>query len=710
MPLEHWDQLKELVFNLWWSWNPEGKKLFRMIDPILWEEFRENPVKLLECTECVNKVLQKPEFLNQLGYVYQLYRSYLETPGPYCSKCRRPIAFFSPEYGLHHSLYIYAGGLGLLAGDILKEASDLDFPLVGIGFMYPQGYVRQRIRPDGWQEDVLNHIHKEEMPVRKVFDENGQWLKIYGYCYDEKVYAGVWEVSVGRIKLYLLDTDVEENAPWNREISYQLYTPNQETRLKQQIVLGFCGMGLLHRLGIEISGVHINEDYAALALVARLLYFHKQGLSFEEAREMVRETSLFTTHTPIRAAINTYPFALIEKQFAFLWERYELDREKFLDLGTNPQNPSEGFNSTILALRLARYANAVSRRHGEVSRKMWHFLWPERSEEEVPIDYVTNGVHLPTWIDDDLRVLLSDYLGARWLEVHESEALWQLVDLIPDEILWKVHRDNKVELLHLIKERLRKRWAEKSFDPSLVIAQGAFLDPDFLTLGFARRMTGYKRATLIFHNLERLKRILLNPERPVQIIFAGKAHPQDQPGKQMIQKIVLLAKDPELAGRIAFIEDYDQELAYYMVKGVDVWLNNPLPPLEACGTSGMKAAINGVLHLSILDGWWVEGYNGKNGWAFGEEPVEGDRDPQDAEALYRILEEEVVPLYYQWDETGIPRAWVQKMKEAMKSIVPRFCARRMFKEYVARFYQKIDQAYEEFLASSKKASPEEKTA
>ncbi|OAQ20117.1 alpha-glucan family phosphorylase [Thermosulfurimonas dismutans] len=694
MSLEYIDKLKELAYNLWWTWNPEGKKLFRMIDPILWDELRENSIKILQRTDRLNEILKRREFLNEVEYVYLVFRSYLDTPGPYFQKIRKPMAFFSPEYGLHHTLYIYAGGLGLLAGDILKEASDLNLPMVGIGFMYPQGYVRQKIKADGWQEDLQNHIKKEDMPVQKVY-ENGDWLKVYCYCFDELVYAGVWEVSVGRVKLYLLDTDVEENPPWHREISYQLYTPDQEMRLKQQIVLGFGGMFLLKKLGIDICGVHVNEDYPALALVARLIQFVEEGEDFDSAVSQVRETSLFTTHTPLRSAINTYPFHIVENQFRFLWEKFGIDKEKFLDLGTNSQNPSEGFNSTILAMRLSKYTNTVSQKHQEVAKKQWHFLWSDRSLKDVPIDYVTNGVHLPTWIDEDLRNLLNDHLGSRWLEVHDSENLWELIDLIPDEKFWEIHYKNKQELCHLIKERLRKRWTEKNLDSSLVIAEGAFLDHDFLTIGFARRMTGYKRATLIFEDLERLKRILKDPERPVQIIFAGKAHPQDHEGKEMIQKIINIARNPDFAGRIAFIEDYDQELAYYLVKGVDVWLNNPIPPLEACGTSGMKAGINGVIHLSIMDGWWIEGYNGKNGWAFGDYEVDDDRNPKDAEAIYEILENEVIPLYYYWDETGIPRKWVKKMKEAIKSIAPHFCARRMLKEYISKFYTRIDAAEKE---------------
>lgn len=697
MNLESLSKLRELVYNLWWTWYPRARNFFRNLNPILWDEVGGNPVKLFQRTDLLMEVLKQPNFLNELEYIYGIFKYYLNTHGLYYKKVETPIAFFSAEYGLHHTLHFYAGGLGLLAGDILKEASDLDFPLIGIGFMYPQGYVHQKITESGEQIDIYSHIPKTEIPVEKVYDKNGDWLKIYSYCCNEKIYAGVWQVSVGRVKLYLLDTDVEENPPYFRVISSQLYTSDLDLRLKQQIILGFGGIELLKKLNIPVysCGVHINEDYPAMALVARLVYFWEETKNFEEAISLVRKTSLFTTHTPLKVAVNTYPFDLIEKQLCFLWEIYGIDKESFLNLGINPQNLSEGFNTTILAMRLSEYINAVSKKHQEVAKKQWAFLWPERKIEDVPIDYVTNGVHFTTWIDEDLWTFLNNYFRTRWVDTHDNEAFWNLIDRIPDEELWKIHYRNKEELIHFIRDRIRKRWKEGDFSSSLVIAEGALLDPDVLTIGFARRITGYKRPALIFHNLERLKRIVNDPERPVQIIFAGKAHPQDKEGKELIKKIVNHAQDPDFAGRIVFIENYDQELAYYLVKGVDVWLNNPLPPLEACGTSGMKAGINGVIPLSILDGWWIEGYNGKNGWAFGDYEVEGDRNPKDAEAIYEILEEEIIPLFYTWDERGIPLYWVKLMKETIKSIAPRFCARRMLKEYISKFYIPIDKACQE---------------
>lgn len=678
--------LWELAYNLWWTWNPPAKELFRSIDPLLWKETKENPIELLRKTKLLENKLKDENFISHFKYVYSLYKTYMNRHSKYEDTYKKPIVFLSPEYGLHHTLLIYAGGLGFLAGDILKESSDLGFPLIGVGFMYPQGYVKQRIRVDGWQEDLDAQNQKELMPVKKVLDKEGKWLKCYVYVRDEKVYFGVWEVNVGKTKLYLLDTNVEENTPWNREISSRLYVPDKDLRLRQQIVLGFGTVILLEKLGIDAGGFHINEDYPSFVFLAEIFKLLKKGLTWDKAIEEVRKISLFTTHTPLRVAVNTYPFHMIEEQFLFVKDVYGIDVKKVLELGTNPEDPSEGFNSTIMSLRLAKYVNAVSKRHQEVSSKMWSFLFKEK---ENPIDYVTNGVHFPTWICSDLRRLYEEYLGENFVELHDHKSLWELIRDIPDEELWEYHIRNKERLIEHIKDRARERWVKEKADPSILMAEGLFLDSDVLTVGFARRMTGYKRPDLIFTDVERLKKIVNDSERPVQIIFAGKAHPADIEGKKIIQRIFNFAKDPEFGGRIAFVEDYDELLAHYMVRGVDVWLNNPLPPLEACGTSGMKASMNGVLHLSILDGWWIEGYNGKNGWAFGDYEVEGDRNRADAEAIYNILENEVIPLYYERDERGVPVKWISMMKEAIKSITPNFCSRRMLKDYINKFYSKI---------------------
>ncbi len=668
--------LKELAYNLWWTWEPEVRKLFRSIDPILWDEVKENPIELLNRADGrIRDIVTDKKFISKFNYIYGYFQEYMNKPSHYRERFKKPIAFFSPEYGLHHTLLIYAGGLGFLAGDILKESSDLGFPMVGIGFMYPEGYVKQRINKDGWQEDNSDLIKKENMPIKKLYDNEGNWIKIYTYCYDEKVYMGVWKADVGRTPLYLLDTDVEENAPHNREISSKLYIADSELRLKQMMVLGFGGIILLEKLGIDIYGIHINEDYPVFALLARILNFMKKGMSYEDALEKTRRTSLFTTHTPLRSAINVFPMDMVKKQFGFIKEKYGVDLSKIIDMGRSPEG--EGLNTTVMAMRLAGHINGVSKKHQEVTKNMWDFLL----EDEPPIDYVTNGVHLPTWICEHLRILFNKYLGENWLDLHDKKSLWELVDDIPDEELWHVHMKNKENMIIHIRERARKRWYKEKADPSLLTAFGVFLNPSILTVGFARRMTSYKRPDLIFTDPDRLARIVTNPERPVQIIFAGKAHPADEEGKELIRRIFNFARDPRFEGRIAFVEDYDEQLAHYLVRGVDVWLNNPLPPLEACGTSGMKASMNGVPHFSILDGWWIEGYNGENGWAF------DNTNP--AESIYEILEEKIVPLYYDWENGGFPKKWVRLMKSAIKSIAPNFCARRMLKNYIDKFYSRM---------------------
>jgi len=597
-----------------------------------------------------------------------------------------PIAYFSAEYGLHHSLPFYAGGLGFLAGDFLKECSDLGVPVVAMGFMYPQGYLRQRIRPDGWQESESETLDRENAPIRRVLDDKGERLIVKVPFIEPPIYVEVWKVLVGRVSLYLMDTDIEMNDPWNRGISARLYIGSPEQRLKQEVVLGIGGAEVLNVLGIRHSVLHLNEGHPAFAILERIRERVASGMTFEDASRQVRATTVFTTHTPVPAGHDVFPFSLMEKYFHSYWPSLGLDSESFMKLGMNPADPGAGFNMTAFALRMSGYRNAVSKRHCEVTRRMWQPLWPELPEESVPIESITNGIHIPTWIEPRIQLLLNKFVDMDWLNEHDVAETWRLVEDISDEELWKTHFWVKMKLIIRMRERVRQRWLYENADPHIILASGVLLDPNALTLGFARRFATYKRATLILYNLERLKGILNDRWRPVQIIFAGKAHPDDDPGKQLLQRVFNAAKDPSFGGRIAFVEDYDEQLAQYLVHGVDVWLNNPLPPLEACGTSGMKASLNGVPNLSILDGWWVEGFNGKNGWAFGGEDMP-ERDEADAEAIYNILENQVIPLYYNLGDDGIPHEWVRVMKEAMLSTSPLFSARRMTKEYVNKFYQ-----------------------
>jgi starch phosphorylase len=490
---------------------------------------------------------------------------------------------------------------------------------------------------------------------------------------------------VGRIPLSLMDTDLEINDPAHRKISNHLYISDLEQRLLQEIVLGIGGSEMLAQMGIKHSVLHMNEGHPAFALLERIRERVEDGMAFDEAVQQVRATSVFTTHTPVPAGHDVFSFDLVDKYICHCYPMFTLSREEFLALGTSPTDPANaGFNMTAFALRLSAYHNGVSRKHGEVSRRLWQPLWPDLPVEQVPIDHITNGVHVPTWIEAKIERRCDRCLDGDWLANHDDPAVWEVVEDIPEAEFWGLHYRQKIKLINYIREQTRRRWVEDRIGLGNVVVGGALLDPSALTIGFARRFATYKRADLIFTDLERLKRLLNEPWRPLQIIFAGKAHPADDPGKQILQRIFNHARDPELGGRIAFVEDYGEQLAQYLVHGVDVWLNNPRPPLEACGTSGMKAAINGVLHLSIPDGWWLEGYNGHNGWTFGGQEAD---DARDAESLYSILEQEVVPLYYKVNDEGIPVDWVKKMKESTKSVGPAFSARRMVKEYSQKFYQ-----------------------
>ncbi len=685
--------LEKLAYNLWWSWNPDARALFWALDLAVWRESGHNPIRMLAILpgERLREASEEAAFLRRYDAVMARFEA--ETAGREGWFTRRygspraPLAYFSAEYGLHVSLPMYAGGLGILAGDYLKECSDMAIPVVAVGLLYSRGYVTQRIREDGSPEDLRETLDRTYDPVRRVLDGEGRPLRVQVPLFDPPLHVAVWKVEVGRVPFYLMDTDLETNQPWDRAIAHHLYAIQPEQRLRQEIVLGMGGMRVLEALGLSPGAVHINEGHPALALLQRVRPLMEQGMGFTEALEEVRRTTVFTTHTPVSAGTDVFPFAMMEKYFAHCCEDLGLDHTKFLGLGAHPQRPEAGFNTTAFALRMSRFANGVSRRHGEVAREIWAPLWPELAREEVPIASVTNGVHLPTWIDPHrLQPLFDRVLGPDWRDRQDDPGLWDKVEEIPDEELWRLHQELKVRLIDHLHKRARPRWERRQVSAQNVIAGGALLDAKVLTLGFARRFTAYKRPDLLLRDRNRLKRLVTDPLRPVQIIFAGKAHPADTEGKRLVQEIFRLCQDPEFAGRLAFVEDYDQALASYLVRGVDVWLNNPVPPLEASGTSGMKAGMNGTLNCSILDGWWIEGFNGKNGWAFGEEfSGEGDRFSADAEALFRLLEEQVVPLYYAYNG-GIPKGWVRRMKESIRTVAPLYGTRRMVRKYVEQFY------------------------
>ncbi len=687
--------LGEIAENLWWSWHPAARMLFKTLNRQGWKDSGHNPDKMLKeiPKEVLESAADNPDYLRHYDAVLSKFQKEIREEKCHVldtsSYADSPlIAYFSAEYGLHRSLPFYAGGLGFLAGDFIKECSDLKVPLVAIGFMYPEGYIHQIISEDGWQESRDETLVREAASISRVLRENGEQLVVKVPLIEPPIHVAVWKVCVGRVNLYLMDTDIEMNDPWNREISARLYSGDIEQRLRQEIVLGIGGSEVLQALGIKHSVTHLNEGHPAFALLEGIRDRVQEGMRYEEAAEKVRRTTVFTTHTPVPAGHDVFPFHLMEKYFSSYWPSLGLEHDAFFQLGIHPDESQAGFNMTAFALRMSGYCNAVSKRHGEVARRMWQSLWPGLTEGDVPIGHVTNGVHIPTWVEPKMELLFNKYLNSGWLEDHDEPYLWELVEEIPDDELWKTHYWLKIKLIDAMRDRARQRWANDRVSPSLSLAGGTLLDPSVLTIGFARRFATYKRADLIFHDMERLKRLLNDRWRPIQIIFAGKAHPADDPGKRIIQRVFNAVHNPEMGGRIAFVEDYGELLAQYLVHGVDIWLNTPIPPMEASGTSGMKAALNGVPHLSIMDGWWIEGFNGSNGWAFEHEEVDGNRDKADAESIYRILEQEILPLYYKVSDNGVPHDWVRIMKESIKSNAATFSARRMVKEYVEKFYIK----------------------
>jgi starch phosphorylase len=687
-------KLKSFVYNLWWSWHPKGQELFRRMDAQAWRDNDQNPIRMLAMLpeERLQALSEDETFLSHYDAVMEQFDAEINADDSWfseeCGDVDAPLAYFSTEYGLHSSLPVYAGGLGVLAGDHLKACSDLSVPLVAVGMFYSQGYVRQRIREDGWQAEVEESLDRTYNPIQQVTDGDGNPLEVQVPALDPPVHVYVWRANVGRVNLYLLDPALDINRAWDQGIGRRLYASNTENRLRQEILLGMGGMRALDAMGIHPGATHLNEGHAALANLERIRILEEQeGLNFEDAFRRVKAHSIFTTHTPVPAGTDVFSFELMEKHLGEYLRAIGLDRDPFFELGKNPKDPQAGFNMTVFALQIAKFRNGVSQRHGEVARKMWSSLWPDRDPADVPIASITNAVHLPSWIESTrLHPVLDDHLGESWIDDRDNPEVWEDIDTIPAEVLWDIHQRLKEDLMAEIDSRARDRWFEEHAAPSNVIAYGPLLDSSVLTIGFARRFTAYKRPDLILHDLDRLKALLTDPLEPIQIVFAGEAHPADNAGKCLIQTVFRHAQNSEFKGRIAFVEDYDEELAGFMVQGVDVWLNNPIPPQEASGTSGMKASVNGVPHLSIPDGWWLEGYAGDNGWVFGTEEVRDDRTEADANALYRVLEDEIIPLYYDRDDNGIPYRFVDVMKQAIKRVAPTFSAIRMIKDYVRRFY------------------------
>ncbi len=689
-------RLEKLTYNFWWSWHHASRDLFRLLDQQLWANTRHNPVRILLETpeENIQQKTSDPLFLRDFDAVMRELDKDIENnhrwfSAAYPDLTEHTIAYFSAEFGLHTSLPIYSGGLGVLSGDHIKEASDLGLPFVAIGFLYDQGYFRQRFDPSGWQEAIYPPLSPDEVALRPALNSTGDECTLSLPIGDREVTMRIWEVNVGRTRLYLMDANVEQNAPWDRQLTARLYGGDREMRLQQEIILGIGGVHVLRAMGIRPRVWHINEGHSAFMTLERAREYVTQGMSFEEAQKCVRAGTIFTTHTPVPAGHDVFDFGLIDKYFYPFWPQLGLNRDEFLALGNHPTWNGDAFNMTKLALLHSGRANGVSAIHGEVSRQMWVNLWPDKTENEVPIGHVTNGVHLPSWTGEAMHRLYCRHISPDWVENQDDLLMWARIEDVPDEALWQAHMSLKRKMFSIIRERAREARVQQSSAPDQLLASGIFLDPEALVIGFARRFATYKRAGLIFSNIERLKALIHDRYRPVQFIFAGKAHPADDPGKLLLQEIYNIARSPEFGGRIAFVEDYDMHVSRYLVQGVDVWLNTPRKPMEASGTSGMKAAFNGILNFSILDGWWAEAYNGRNGWAieseeqYEEEPLQ---DQADSNAMYRLLEEQVVPLFYQRDRDDVPRGWVAMMKEAIRTVGPQFSTRRMVKEYTNKYY------------------------
>ncbi|MFQ6048280.1 MAG: alpha-glucan family phosphorylase [Phycisphaerae bacterium] len=689
--------LRELAYNLWWSWNPDAFELFRRLDLQLWEAVYHNPVRFLAQIDQrrLEQAARDRAYLTHQQRVMESLQSYLAERGWFDSQYRDlsglVIAYFSAEFGLHESLPIYSGGLGVLSGDLLKSASDLGVPLVAVGMLYRQGYLSQFLTSDGWQMEDYADQDFQQMPLTPARTDGGRPLEFPMQIKDQPLMVRLWQCQVGRVTLYLLDTDLPSNPPELRAITSRLYGGDQQMRIRQEIVLGIGGLEALARLGIEPAVCHMNEGHSAFAALERMRrVMQRQGLSFEEARQAVVASNVFTTHTPEAAGIDTFPPELVEAHLGRYADQLGLSKQQLLGLGRfNPADQAEPFCMAVLGLRLSGVANGVSRMHGQVARRMWARLWPGAPASEVPIRSITNGTHVRGWLSIDMAELLDRYLGPDWSANPVDTAVWRRVGEIPDAELWRTHERRRERLVAVTRQRLVQQLRRAGAAPAEIKAGQEVLDPDALTIGFARRFAPYKRANLILQDKRRLTRIITDAQRPVQIIFAGKAHPQDKQGKELIRQVISFARQPEIRRHVVFLEDYDLNLARYLVQGCDIWLNTPQPMHEASGTSGMKVPPNGGINVSVLDGWWPEAWDGQNGWAIGDGRTYDDPDYQnhvEAQSIYDLLEKEIVPLFYQRGADGLPRGWIARMKASMQSVSPIFNTNRMLADYTEQLY------------------------
>ena len=697
---ENLSPLEALSWNFYWSWHPDGVELFRELDPTLWQASEQSPRVLIKNVNRLRlwQVSTDADYVEKLRAFTEKYHGYIaEAPKTFGSISEeRPVAYFCAEYGVHKSLPNYSGGLGILAGDHLKSASDLNVPLTAVGLLYRYGYFRQRIAHDGWQEEKYNDVFESELAVKPVIDDTGERVFVSVHIRGREVFAQAWLAQVGRISLYLLDTNVLQNSEIDRMITGHLYGGDTETRIVQEKVLGIGGVRLLRRLGIDPSVYHLNEGHSAFLTLelAHEFLLANPDASFEDAKNAVREKCVFTTHTPVAAGNDAFNPETLQACFSSSYiDSLKISREEFLNLGRAiPNDDAEWFGMTPFAIRMCRSANGVSKKHGEVSRELWLKMFPDlTNSSEVPITSVTNGVHPPTWIAPVFQRLFERHIGENWSTVLHDAYYWnEAIATIPDTEIWTAHRTLKQLLIAFIRERTSCKESGLRDTINEREDTGKLFSPDVLTIGFARRVAAYKRWNLLLMDIDRLLKMVDDAERPVQFVFAGKAHPQDRTAKQILQELMSINHDSNWQNRAVFIEDYDQEVARYLVQGVDVWMNVPRRPLEASGTSGEKAAMNGVLNFSILDGWWIEGYNGTNGFEIGtldNDGVEEMTDQQDAESLYRTLEEHVIPTFYNKGKNGLPDEWIRRMKNSIATLTPAFSSDRMVRDYIERIYK-----------------------
>ncbi|MDP8940759.1 MAG: alpha-glucan family phosphorylase [Actinomycetota bacterium] len=684
-------RITEAAYNLFWTWNPKAQQLFSRLDPDLWKASEHNPIRLLDETANLEATAQDEGFVNLYDEVLRDLDSYIALRDTWMEHVYPgfdgPVAYFSAEFGLHESLPIYSGGLGVLAGDHVKSASDLGLPLVGVGILYAQGYFRQRINAEGRQEEVYEPFEPATRPIQPATYTDGQGILVTVGLPGRELHLKVWRVEVGRSTVLLLDADIPENDDEDRELTARLYGGGQRTRIVQELILGVGGVRALRAAGIRPSVYHMNEGHAAFSGLERMRELVSAGSSFEQAREKMVESTVFTTHTPVPAGHDAFPPDLFEEFMGEWSEALGISRDALWHLGHEQEEWGPTFNMTVLAMNLSAVSNAVSELHGEVTREMWNQP-SESSASEADgdarrITHVTNGIHTWSWLAPELFDLFGRHAGGRaWQQMVQDTSAWSFLEKMPPEDLWRTHAATKLGMVEFVNDRLRLQAERNGGRPQE-------LNPDALTIGFARRFATYKRATLLLHDPERLRRIVKNPDRPVQFVFAGKAHPADEPAKQFIQVLYRAAEEEDLAGHLFILEDYDMNIARHLVQGVDAWHNNPRRPLEASGTSGQKASLNGAPNFSVLDGWWPEAYNGKNGWTIGEAKEydsQEEQDAADAESLYATLEEEISPLYYDRNAAGVPEGWVAIMKETIATVAPKFSTQRMVRDYIHKLY------------------------